>query len=60
MAEMKNVSERVGRRPGFGEVATKIHAIVAVEQAREEQAVDALGLRVRGEARIEIGGIGFD
>ena len=59
-AEMEDVGERVGRVPGFGEVAVEIHLIVALEEAAEEQAVDALGLRIRGEARVEVGGTGFD
>ena len=59
-AEMEDVRERVGRVPGFGEVAVEIHLIVALEEAAEEQAVNALGLRIRGEARVEVGGAGFD
>ena len=59
-AEMENVGERVGSFPGFGEVAVKIHLIVALEEAAEEQTVNALGLRIGGEARVEVGGAGFD
>ena len=59
-AEMENVGERVGSVPGFGEIAVEIHLIVALEEAAEEQAVNALGLRISGEARIEVGGAGFD
>jgi hypothetical protein len=33
---------------------------VALDQTVEEEAVDALGLRVGGVARVEVGGIGFD
>jgi hypothetical protein len=43
-AKMENVGERVGRLPGFGEAGVEIHLIVALEQATEEEAVDALGL----------------
>jgi hypothetical protein len=59
-AEMERVGERVGRAPGIGEVAAQIHLVVAFEKATEEEAVDSLGLRIGGKARIEIGGIGFD
>ncbi len=59
-AEMENVSERIGRLPGFGEVAVEIHLVVALEEAAEEQAVHALGLGVGGEARVEVGGAGFN
>jgi hypothetical protein len=38
----------------------RIHPVVAFEEAAEEQAVDVLRLRVGGEARVEIGGIGLD
>jgi len=34
--------------------------IVALEEAAEEQAVNALGLGVGGEAGVEVGGTGFD
>jgi hypothetical protein len=57
---MEDVSERVGSRPGFGKIAVKIHLIVALQQAAEEKSIDALGLRIGGEARVEIGGAGFD
>jgi hypothetical protein len=59
-AEMEDVSERVGSRPGFSKIAAKIHLIVALQQAAEEESIDALGLRIGGEARVEIGGAGFD
>jgi len=38
----------------------KIHLIVALQQAAEEESIDALGLRIGGEARVEIGRAGFD
>jgi len=34
--------------------------IVALEETAEEQAVNPLGLRIGGEARVEVGGAGFD
>jgi hypothetical protein len=58
-AKMESVGERIGRAPGVGEVAVEIHLVVAFEKAAEEEAVDFLGLRVGGEARIEVGGVGF-
>src|SRR6266581_4698244 len=54
-AKMEDVGKRIGSRPGFGEVAVKIHLIVSLEQAAEEEPVDALGLGIGGEARIEVG-----
>ena len=57
-AKMKDIGARVRSGPGFGEVAAEIHPIVAVGEAAKEQSVDALGLRVRGEARVELGGQG--
>jgi len=59
-AKMEDVGKRIGSRPGFGEVAVKIHLIISLEQAAEEEPVDALGLGIGGEARIEVGGIRFD
>jgi hypothetical protein len=59
-AQMENVRERVGCRPGFGKIPAEIQLIVALEEAAEEQSIDALGLRIRGKARVEIGGAGFD
>jgi hypothetical protein len=58
--QMKNVGERIGRLPGFGEVAMQIHLRVAGEESAEDEAVEALGLAVGGEARIEIDGVGFE
>ena len=55
-AKMEHVRKRIGSRPGFGEVAVKIHLIISLEQAAEEESVDALGLGIGGEARIEVGG----
>ena len=57
---MEDVSERVGSRPGFGKITVEIHLVVALQQAAEEESIDALGLRIGGEARVEIGGAGFD
>jgi hypothetical protein len=38
----------------------EIHLIVAVQQAIEEESVEALRLRVSGKAPVEIRGAGFD
>src|SRR5258708_6281983 len=57
---MKDVRERIGSRPGFGKIAVEIHLIVALQQAAEQESIDALGLRIGGKARVEIGGAGFD
>jgi len=58
--EMENISERVGRLPGCGEVAANVHIVIARDEAAEEEAVDALGLAVGGVARVEIDRAGFD
>src|SRR5438445_13721980 len=59
-AEMEDVRERVGRLPGFGEVAVEIHWIVALEEAAEEKAVIGRGWRIRGKAGAEVGGAGLE
>src|ERR1700722_17319985 len=59
-AKMESIGESIGRAPGIGEVAVEIHLIIAFEKAAEEQAVDLLGLRVGGEAGVEICRVGFD
>src|SRR6476660_193934 len=51
-AEMENVGERIGSIPGFREVAVEVHLMVALEEPAEEQAVNALGLRIGGEPRV--------
>jgi hypothetical protein len=45
-----------GRAPGVGEISVKIHLVVALKKAAEEQGIDFLGLRVSGEAGVEISG----
>ena len=59
-AEMEDVRERVGRVPGFGEIAVESHLRVAFQQTVEEQRVDALGVRVCGVSRVEVGWIRLD
>jgi hypothetical protein len=59
-AKMESVRERVGRGPRVGNVAVEIHLIIAFQKTAEEQTIDFLGLRVGGETRVEIGGVGFD
>ena len=59
-ADMENVSKRVGSRPGFGKITAETHLIVALQQAAEEESIDALGLRIDSEARVEVGGVGFN
>ena len=59
-AQVENVGERIWSAPGVGEIAVEIHLVVALEEAAEEESVDFLGLGVCGEARIKVGGIGFD
>jgi len=34
--------------------------IVALEEAAEEESIDALGLRISGKARVEVSRAGFD
>jgi len=57
---MEDVSERVGSRPGFGKIAVKIHLIVALQQAAEEESIDALGLRIGGGSAGRDWSAGFD
>lgn len=60
LAKVEDVGEWIGSVPGFGEVAVEVHLIVAFEQAAEEKAIDALRLRVGGEAGVQVGRAGFD
>jgi len=55
----KTLSERVGSRPGFSKIAVKIHLIVALQQAAEEKSSMRWDCE-SCEARVEIGGAGFD
>src|SRR5260370_41759987 len=54
-AEMEDVRERVGNRPGFGKGTVEIHLIVALQQPAEEKSIEALGLGIRGKARADVG-----
>jgi hypothetical protein len=38
----------------------EVHLGVALEKAREEEAVEVGGLAVGGVARVEVGGVGFE
>src|ERR1700730_13681476 len=58
--KVENVGKRIADVPGFGEVAVEVHPIIALQEAAEQESVDALGLRIGGETRVEIGGAGFD
>ncbi len=58
--EVNHVGERVRRFPAFRKVAAKIHLLVALEEATEEQTINALRLRVGCVTWVEVGGIGFD
>jgi hypothetical protein len=60
VAEMEDVSERVGSVPGFGEVGRGIHLGVAGDEGGEEEVVDVLGPSVGADARVEVGGGIFD
>ena len=60
MAEMENISTWIWGLPGFCEIAVEIHLIVALQQAVEQESIEALRLRISGKTRIEIGGAGFD
>lgn len=58
--QMENVGEWLGWGPGFGEIAAKIHLLIALDQAAEEPGIDFLRLRIGGATGMEIGGMGFD
>ena len=60
VTEVENVGARVGSFPALGQVGNEIHLRVAPDQAAEDQAVEALRLRVGADAGIEVGGHGFD
>src|SRR6185437_2658738 len=60
VAEMENVSLRVGHFPFFGEVRREIEMIVALEEAVEEEEVEMCGEGVGADARVEVGGHGFE
>ena len=60
MAEMKDVGLRVGHFPFFGEVGSEIELVVALKEAVEEEEVDVGGEGVGADARVEVGGHGFE
>jgi hypothetical protein len=57
---MEDVGEWVGNFPAVGEIAVEVHLGIALQQAAEEEGVDALRVGVGGETGVEVGGIGFD
>ena len=57
---MKDVGDRIGILPRFGQVTVEIHLGVARQQAGKDECVEALGLAVGGETGGEVGGVGFD
>ena len=60
VSEVKNVSQRVGRLPRFGEVAVQRHFVVALDEAVEKQTIEVLRLRIGRKTRIEVRRIRFD
>ena len=60
VAKVENVGAGVGSFPALGQIGNEIHLRVAPDQAAEDQAVEALRLRVGADAGVEIGGHGFD
>src|SRR5881296_3852638 len=53
-AEVNHVGERVRRFPALRKVAAKIHLLVALEEATEEQTVNPLRLRVGRITGVEV------
>ena len=51
---MKHIGQRIGRFPTLGQVGNDVHLRVVRHEAVEDQAVDALRLRVGADPRIEI------
>src|SRR4051812_11654243 len=51
---MENVSQRIVILPSLGEAWEHVEVIVATQQRVEDQFVDALRLRIRTDARIEV------
>ena len=52
--QMKNVGQRIGNVPAFGQAGRDVQVGVAGEQVVEDEVVNALGLRVEANARIEV------
>ena len=53
-AQVEDISHGIENLPALGQAGDQVEVLVAVDQAVEEQGVDALGLRVGAHARIEI------
>lgn len=60
MAEMENVGLCVAHFPFFGEVRGEVEMVVALKEAVEEEKVEVGGEGVCADARVEIGGRGFE
>ena len=60
VTQVKNVSERIGNLPALGQARRDIQIRAACEEIVENQAVDALRLRIDSHARVEIRRARFD
>jgi hypothetical protein len=52
--QMENISERVGNFPALGKLWLKLEVFVSVDQRVKDQFVQAFGLRIGSNSRIEI------
>src|SRR6185437_11814225 len=59
-AEMKDVGEGVGDLPACGEIGIDAEMVVALYERVEDEGVDALGLGVGADARVEAVGAALD
>src|SRR5437763_6756926 len=58
--KVKDVSQRIGNVPAFGERRLDVQVLVTIEQVVEQQGIDTLRLRVYPNSRIEIGRAALD
>ena len=60
MVQVKDVGLRIGNLPAIGQPWLQLKVLIAANQRVEEQVVNALGLRIDSNPRIEIGGAALD
>jgi hypothetical protein len=60
MMEVKNIGERIGNFPALGQRGPDVEVLVTIEKVIKDEAIDALGVRVKADAGIEIRRTAFD
>ena len=58
--EVKDVGQSVGSVPCASKIREDVHLIVASDKRGKDQRIEVLRLAIGGEARVEIGRVGFD